>query len=156
VQARNCQPIFLEPVLADLLKFSGDSAKRGGTMAVMDSLSVQEYVDLRASVGWASPSPDLVARGLAESVGIATSRRTDGVLVGLARAVGDGIYVCIVDVIVDPGAQGQGIGAALVRTLLDQDRVKRAAHVALFAAPGVVGFYEQLGFTQQEGSYLRH
>jgi ribosomal protein S18 acetylase RimI-like enzyme len=122
----------------------------------VDSLTVQEYIDLRASVGWLSPSPDTVARALSESLGVATERDNDGALVGLARAVGDGIYVLIVDVIVDPSFQGQGIGASLVRALLSQERIKNGAHVALFAAPDVVGFYERLGFNRQDGSYLRH
>lgn len=122
----------------------------------MDSLTVQEYIDLRASVGWLSPPPDAVARALGESLGVATERDNDGALVGLARAVGDGIYVLIVDVIVDPGAQGRGVGASLVRALLEQERIKHGVHVALFAAPDVVGFYERLGFSQQDGSYLRY
>jgi hypothetical protein len=57
----------------------------------VDSITVQEYVDLRASVGWQSPAPDLVARALAESIGVVTERDSDGVPIGLATRMG---HIC--------------------------------------------------------------
>lgn len=122
---------------------------------MMSPLSPDEFIALRSTVGWPSPRPDAVQMALQQSIAIATERDHNGTLVGMARAVGDGLYVLVVDVVVAPTAQDQGIGGRLVQTLLDDPRVARADHLELFAAPDAVDLYASLGFTPQEGTYMR-
>lgn len=120
-----------------------------------EPVEAAEYTALRAAVGWRSPTLDDVEAALQHSLAIATERDDSGALIGLARAVGDGIYVLIVDVIVAPHAQGQGLGRRLVERLIADETVAGAQHTALFAAPEVAPFYEQFGFRPQSGRYLR-
>ena len=71
----------------------------------------------------------------------------DGQLVGAARATSDGVfYATVLDVAVDPGFQGAGIGRKMMRELLRRLPVQK---VYLTTVPGKEGFYEKLGFLHQ-------
>lgn len=71
----------------------------------------------------------------------------DGQLVGAARATSDGVfYATVLDVAVDPGFQGAGIGRRMMRELLRRLSVQK---VYLTTVPGKEGFYEKLGFMHQ-------
>lgn len=71
----------------------------------------------------------------------------DGKLVGAARATSDGVfYATVVDVAVDPGFQGAGIGRKMMKALL---RRLPFSKVFLTSVPGKEGFYEKLGFLHQ-------
>ena len=120
------------------------------------TLTPVEYAELRAAVGWPEVSAEQAAAALAASLAITTVRSTDnGRLVGLARAVGDGFYAVVVDVMVDPREQDQGIAHRMLEELLARPAVVRAGHVALFAAPDAVELYESLGFLAENGVYMR-
>lgn len=71
----------------------------------------------------------------------AVERDLSGRLVGMARAVGDGTYLLIVDVVVDPAHQAHGLGRRLMHSLRRDPAVAAARHTALFAAPEVAAFY---------------
>jgi aralkylamine N-acetyltransferase len=74
----------------------------------------------------------------------------DGQLVGAARATSDGVfYATVLDVAVDPGFQGAGIGRKMMRELLRRLPVQK---VYLTTVPGKEGFYEKLGFLHQTNS----
>ena len=71
----------------------------------------------------------------------------DGRLVGAARATSDGVfYATVLDVAVDPGFQGAGIGQKMMQALLRRLPVQK---VYLTTVPGKEGFYEKLGFLHQ-------
>ena len=71
----------------------------------------------------------------------------DGQLVGAARAMSDGVfYATVLDVAVEPGFQGAGIGRKMMKELLRRLPVQK---VYLTTVPGKEGFYEKLGFPQQ-------
>ena len=71
----------------------------------------------------------------------------DGELVGAARATSDGVfYATVLDVAVDPGFQGAGIGRKMMHELLRRLPVQK---VYLTTVPGKEGFYEKLGFLHQ-------
>ena len=71
----------------------------------------------------------------------------DGQLVGATRATSDGVvYATVLDVAVDPGFQGAGIGRKMMHELLRQLPVQK---VYLTTVPGKEGFYEKLGFLNQ-------
>ena len=68
-------------------------------------------------------------------------------LVGAARATSDGVYYAtILDVAVDSGFQGAGIGRKMMTELLRRLKVQK---VYLTTVPGKEGFYEKLGFLPQ-------
>ena len=117
-------------------------------------LTPEEYADLRTTVDWPPCPPEEAVEALHKSLAVATARNAEGRLVGLARAVGDGFYVVVVDVIVDPREQDQGIAHRLLSDLLDAQPVRSAGHLTLFAAPDAVGLYEELGFREEKGVYM--
>jgi ribosomal protein S18 acetylase RimI-like enzyme len=57
---------------------------------------------------------------------------------------------------VDPGRQGRGLGARLVRTL-EAEVVRRGMHeVSLHARDTAVGFYARLGYAVEGEPYVEH
>jgi ribosomal protein S18 acetylase RimI-like enzyme len=111
-------------------------------------------IRLFRSIGWdrRTQDPERVRAMLAGT------RRTvtawDGEeLVGFAREHGDGIFSALISsVCVDPRWQGMGIAARLVASLVEG---RPEVRFALHAAPGMVGWYERLGFQRDETAMFR-
>ncbi|MEM1387024.1 MAG: GNAT family N-acetyltransferase [Pseudomonadota bacterium] len=71
--------------------------------------------------------------------------RNDGVLIGFARAFGDGVYRAVIeDVVVHPDYRGAGVGHKLVTLLLQQ--LEAVEETILFCVPEREGFYRAHGF----------
>jgi ribosomal protein S18 acetylase RimI-like enzyme len=71
--------------------------------------------------------------------------RDEGHIIGAGRALADGCecaYIC--DVAILPEYQGQGLGKAMVRRLIEQAQDHR--RILLYCVPGKEGFYKALGF----------
>ncbi|NKB48414.1 MAG: GNAT family N-acetyltransferase [Alphaproteobacteria bacterium] len=78
----------------------------------------------------------------------------DGVLVGAARALSDGVYYAtIYDVAVAPEHQGCGVGRQMVSALLSKLPVERVFLTSVF---GKEGFYERFGFLAQTNAMGRY
>ena len=117
--------------------------------------SIEEYVDLCASVGWARHRPSMQDALDHTLVGVVATDTRETETVGMVRATGDGRYYMIWDVIVRPRYQGQKIGTAMVETLLAEMRRRGApqgAFVGLFTSK--YGFYESLGFKKDLGMHM--
>lgn len=113
--------------------------------AIAESVGWDDHFD------WAS-LPAALAGSLHGAVAI-----EDGVAVGVARLVGDGVrYFYLQDVMVRPEAADQGIASQLVERLLAWVRAEAPAEaiVGLFASPEAVGVYEELGFTAADADPL--
>jgi GNAT superfamily N-acetyltransferase len=106
------------------------------------------------SIGWdrRAQDPERVRAMLAGT------RRTvsawDGdELVGFAREHGDGVFSSLISsVCVDPRWQGLGIAPRLVAALVEG---RPDVRFALHAAPGMVSWYERLGFQPDENAMFR-
>jgi hypothetical protein len=70
-------------------------------VVVERAIGVDEYRHLRAEVGWSSPDDRACVAALAASLFTVVADDGEGRLLGMARAVGDGMYVLIVDVVVN-------------------------------------------------------
>jgi GNAT superfamily N-acetyltransferase len=118
--------------------------------------TTSEFVALLRAVGWPSPAVEDCERALAGTLA-AVCAVDEGVVVGMGRLVGDGgLYCLAVDVVVDPGRQGRGIGRAIVERL-EAAAVERrlGARLDLVAAPEVASFYRRLGYASLEGAVMR-
>lgn len=109
--------------------------------------SPAEFEALYATTGWGSPSRADVVRALAGSWLAAVARDDDGRAVAMARVISDGaLHAFVTEVVVQPDRRGEGIGAALVRALVQECAQRGVRDVQLFAAAGRRAFYERLGF----------
>ena len=78
----------------------------------------------------------------------------DGVLVGAARAISDGVYYAVVlDVVVAIEHQGHGIGRKLMEALLGKLPLEK---IYLTAPPEKQGFYKKLGFYKHNNAMGRY
>ncbi|MBU1002206.1 MAG: GNAT family N-acetyltransferase [Proteobacteria bacterium] len=108
-------------------------------------------VYLRAPLGMRIPGRLKKAFEASHIVCFASQGKT---LVGLGRAISDGIYqAAIYDLCVLPEHQGQGLGRDIMKALLTRLDVE---HVILYAVPGKEAFYEKLGFSRMLTAMSRH
>ena len=125
------------------------------SLRILDRVpTAAEHAALAASVGWQSHFDDEVRSASlnASLAGVVCVDDRD-LVVGMARAVGDGLqYAYVQDVIVDPAHEGEGIATRLVARLMEllQPEGDVELFVGLFASDAAVGVYESLGFTSED------
>jgi GNAT superfamily N-acetyltransferase len=120
---------------------------------ITNSLTPEEYMELRKLVGWGMFPLEQAAEGLKNSF-ILVCFRVDGKPVAIGRAVSDhGYVVYIADVIVVPEYQGQGLGRKLMEYLLEQIKASLKpgykVMISLLAAKGKEKFYNKFGFVDR-------
>ena len=107
----------------------------------------KEILPLYASVGWTAytDAPDVLHRGFERS--LLTFAAYEGeTLVGLARAVGDGETVVLMqDLLVFPQYQRRGIGTALMRAMMDRFANVRQFQLLTDDTEKKLAFYRSLG-----------
>ena len=110
-----------------------------------DPTSPDELQRLFAQTDWARGR---TVQGIAAMLGATSNRiaaRSDGKLVGFARAISDGVFRALIeDVVVDEHFRGQGLGVELVRRLVD--RLSDVEQIQLGCRRELIPFYEKLGF----------
>ncbi len=129
---------------------AGSSIEYALVAGVPDGPMVEAIIELYRAGGWWEESeharaslPDLV-RG---SFCFVVARSPGGDLVGMARAISDGVSdAYIQDVVVHEAWRGRGIGRELVRRVRDVCVAHRLEWIGLVAEPGTAPFYEELGF----------
>ncbi|MBT2503518.1 GNAT family N-acetyltransferase [Curtobacterium sp. ISL-83] len=110
-----------------------------------------ELLRLYASVGWTAYTrdPDRLVAAVAASQLVLVARTDEGALVGLARAISDGLTIAYVqDVLVDPAVQRTGVGGALLDEVLRRTADIRQVVLLTDAEPAQRAFYESRGFTE--------
>jgi GNAT superfamily N-acetyltransferase len=131
-----------------------------GKAIVLRGLDTSRQVELIAlfqSTWWTkSRGPQAVARMLAGSdLVIGLVDPTSDRLVGFARAITDHVFLAVVlDVIVDPGYRGTGLGAQLLDELLASAELSEVDSIELVCQPELVDFYRRWGFTDSVGRSL--
>jgi GNAT superfamily N-acetyltransferase len=80
-------------------------------------------------------------------------QRTDGAMVGFARAVSDGVAMAyLADVLVAPAARGIGLGVGLVDAMIEQGPGRGFRW--MLHTKDAHGLYQKFGFTAPPGTYL--
>ncbi len=137
-------------VQPDIFRFVEDRYNRGliDITIQKEIPSGEEYLALRNSVNWVSPSELDCNKGLSSSV-LSLTVRKDTKLIGMGRIVGDGIFTFfIVDIIVLPEYQKLGIGSEIMTNIMhyiDNTSAKNS-YITLMAAKGKEDFYKKFGF----------
>lgn len=115
-----------------------------------NTLNYDDYFSLRESVDWNNFNEEQMRRGLANSL-LTIKVMIDDSTVGMGRLIGDGgMYYTIVDVVVRPEYQGQGIGSRIMDLILEhvesQTPQGGRSSVQLIAEKGMEEFYIKKGF----------
>ncbi len=114
-----------------------------------NELDCETYSRLRKSVGWNVLCDEQNKTAIANSFCSIVVYCND-IAVGMGRAVGDGTYFMIVDVVVDPEFQGNGFGSMIIERILDKIEASLPlggrASVQLISEIGKEGFYLKHGF----------
>lgn len=130
-------------------------------MILKDKLSVQDFQKLHLAVGWKILDDKEIKTALKNSTFV-VSAVVDNKTVGMARIVSDGVtHGLLMDVIVLPEYQKQGIGKAMVKHLMERCQQIANKHdefmVELLPTCGNVDFYVKCGFKHlpdnMEGCY---
>lgn len=114
------------------------------------TITFEAYNELRKSVGWNLISKRQFENAMKYSLFFTVAYDGDRA-VGMSRGVGDGGYhLMLVDVIVHPDYQGQGIGREVVTQFMKfaDDSLEKGEGISLtlLAAYGKEKFYEKFGF----------
>ena len=92
--------------------------------------------------GMATRPPELLQKAFLASA-VVVFAYVDGQPVGFGRAISDGAYqAAVYEMAVVPEFQRQGIGAQIMRAILDR---LPGCNVILYASPGKEDFYRKLG-----------
>ena len=107
-----------------------------------------DYCRLRIEAGLSPRSLVAAEAGLPHTI-IGVVVKQDGNAVGMGRVIGDGLFYQLVDIAVEPVHQGQGLGKAIVSTLMDElrQRAPAEAYVSLIADGQAHQLYAQYGFS---------
>jgi ribosomal protein S18 acetylase RimI-like enzyme len=110
--------------------------------------------DLRESVGWSRWEQDYPSAfdGYAATV---SAHVDDGRLVGWVAVISDNLrHAFLVDVMVDPDFQRQGIGTTLVRRAVEEMRARGITLIHVDCTPEHAKFYEGCGFRIGVGGWM--
>jgi GNAT superfamily N-acetyltransferase len=127
-------------------------------IAFTDSLAgvTKEHLQGGFFAGWPRPpSPATHYRLLANSDVVVLARTADGTVVGFVTAVSDQVscaYIPHLEVL--PEWQGQGIGSALLRRMME--KLRHLYMVDLVCDPLLQPFYEQFGMRPVLGMVVRN
>lgn len=109
----------------------------------------KEYVELRRVAGMSLKEESVAKKALSHSIFSVVIRNDDSELVGMGRIIGDGgCYFQIVDIVVDPTNQNQGLETAIMYEMMNylNENVTEDAEVILMANVPAIGFYQKYGF----------
>jgi len=111
-----------------------------------------QILPLYRAVGWSNyyNRPEMLKQAFAGSL-CTLAAWENGRLIGLIRAVGDGVTIVFIqDILVHPAYQRRGIGRALIARMLECYDHVRQIHLLTDDVPETVGFYKAVGFTPVE------
>jgi ribosomal protein S18 acetylase RimI-like enzyme len=114
------------------------------------AIDFQKLLDLYDSVGWTTytSDPETLQKAINNSLYCLTAWSGQQ-LVGLLRAVGDGLTIIYIqDIIVLESFRRQGIGRALIKRTLDKYENVRQVLLLTDEQPNMISFYKSVGFQQ--------
>ena len=119
------------------------------TLKSADIMAVERLY--RAAGWWEDDyvAADFIPAVVADSCCFAGAFLPDGTMIGMGRAIGDGVSdAYIQDIAVLPEYRRHGIGSMLVRHLIKELQALGIDWIGLIGAPGTANFYRRLGFKE--------
>ena len=114
-----------------------------------NALGYEDYRKLRESVEWLPYSKEQTQKSLDHSLYTVIAVDEDQT-VGMGRLIGDGTYFMLVDIVVQPNYQKQGIGNKIINMIIEfvdkETPIGGRSSIQLIAEKGKETFYEKLGF----------
>ncbi len=115
-----------------------------------NAITVQDYLSIRAKVGWKTLLEKQADQALEHSIYIVGAYEDDQ-LIGIGRIVGDGAVICYIqDLIVVPEYQSRGVGSMILKSLIDYVKSLQTEEtqmmLCLMCAKGREEFYKKHGF----------
>ncbi|WP_040978918.1 GNAT family N-acetyltransferase [Oceanobacillus jeddahense] len=110
--------------------------------------SIDAFNQLRVEAGLSSKERKAIEIGLPNTL-FAVTIYDEDTLIGLGRVVGDGgVVFHVVDIVVKPSYQGQGIGKKVMEEITDylDEHAYQGSYVSLIADIPADKLYEQFGF----------
>ena len=122
--------------------------------SITKDLPRADVLALYRAAGWfgmSDPAPELDAM-IANSFAVSAAFDSTGCLVGMARALSDGVSdAYILDVVVDPAHRSQGVGRIIVKRLADYLASVGIDWIVCIGVPGTETFYRAAGAAPMEG-----
>ena len=110
----------------------------------------EEILPVYTSVGWTAytDAPDALRRGFEKSL-LTLAAYEGKTLAGIVRSVGDGETIVLVqDLLVFPQYQRRGIGAALLRAVMERFADVRQLQLVTDDTEKTLSFYRSLGMRE--------
>ena len=122
--------------------------------SITKDLPRADVLALYRVAGWFGPSdpaPELDAM-IANSFAVSAAFDSAGCLVGMARALSDGVSdAYILDVVVDPAHRSRGVGREIVKRLADHLASFGIDWIVCIGVPGTETFYRAAGAAPMDG-----
>ena len=116
---------------------------------IRDGLTFEEYTNLREQLGWNKKKKEIFESAIKNSV-LVKKAIINNETIGMCRVIGDGIYYLVVDVVVSPKFQKNGIGKQLMDEITNEikNRTEKGekSSMILLSMNGKEKFYEKCGF----------
>lgn len=128
------------------------------TYAREDNLAAEEFADMLAETSMATKrpikNPGRMQRLMEGANFIVTARDETGLLIGAARCISDGAWICYcAELAVRESHQGQGIGKQILVTA--KDLLGPDIGLTLNAEPDAVAFYEKIGMAPYKAFFFK-
>ena len=122
--------------------------------SITKDLPRADVLALYRAAGWfgmSDPAPELDAM-IANSFAVSAAFDPAGHLVGMARALSDGVSdAYILDVVVEPAHRSRGIGREIVKRLADHLASCGVDWIVCVGVPGTEAFYRAAGAAPMDG-----
>ena len=126
------------------------------TYQLEPQLPAEDFIDVlvRSTLAERRPVHDAeTIRAMLQHADLILTARTDGLLVGVSRAITDFSFCTYLsDLAVDQKYQGQGIGKELIR--LTHEAAGLQTTLILLAAPKAQTYYPYIGMTKHESCWI--
>lgn len=119
---------------------------------IYNQFKLDEILHLYQSVGWSNYIDQKEHLKSAYENSLCTFAAYDqNNLVGIIRAVGDGLTIVFVqDILVLPTYQCQGIGTKLLQTMIEKYKHVYMMELVTYNTEKTIAFYESIGFSSAE------